>query len=107
MIVVSIERSPRYIVQIRGHAGYAEVGKDIVCAAVSTLSYFLCSFVDRSEMVRVIRCDVKDGEMYLSMDVLQPVVTDTLETFEESVMELQNQFPDNICVLQKPEGGNL
>lgn len=29
--------------QICGHAGYDEFGKDIVCAAVSTLFYTLCN----------------------------------------------------------------
>ena len=34
-------------VSIQGHAGYAEHGKDIVCAAVSTLTQVFIDSVDK------------------------------------------------------------
>lgn len=43
----------QYKVEIKGHAGYAEVGKDIVCSAVSILFYTLaeCLTNSRDELV--------------------------------------------------------
>lgn len=40
MITISIEKENQNIITIeaKGHSGYAEAGKDIVCAAVSTLT---------------------------------------------------------------------
>ena len=37
MIHITIKYDEWFDIQIEGHAGYAEKGKDIVCAAVSAL----------------------------------------------------------------------
>jgi uncharacterized protein YsxB (DUF464 family) len=37
MIQIEINYDDAFDIQIQGHAGYAEKGKDIVCAAISTL----------------------------------------------------------------------
>ena len=37
MIHITIKYDDAFDIQIQGHAGYAEKGKDIVCAAISTL----------------------------------------------------------------------
>ena len=46
MIVVTYKRS-EYSVSIRGHAGSNEPGRDLVCAAVSILTYTLSGAIDR------------------------------------------------------------
>ncbi|MBR2478923.1 MAG: ribosomal-processing cysteine protease Prp [Clostridia bacterium] len=42
-------RGNRLSLRLEGHAGYAEHGKDIVCASVSILAYTLASFVNEVE----------------------------------------------------------
>lgn len=37
MIQIEINYDDAFDIQIQGHAGYAEKGKDIVCASISTL----------------------------------------------------------------------
>lgn len=34
------------VITLEGHAGYAEIGKDIVCSAVSILIYTLLQYAD-------------------------------------------------------------
>lgn len=47
MIKVTFTESPQKLsLRLEGHAGYAEVGKDIVCASASILAYTLASIVD-------------------------------------------------------------
>lgn len=41
----------RYSVEICGHAGYGEPGKDIVCAGVSALTYALANYLLASKNV--------------------------------------------------------
>ena len=60
--------------RLEGHAGYAEHGKDIVCASASILAYTLASIVDSVDDVEsvidlkggdtTIECKCKDGETY-------------------------------------------
>jgi uncharacterized protein YsxB (DUF464 family) len=46
MIVATFnEVEKKLSVRVEGHAGYAEHGKDIVCASASILAYTLASFV--------------------------------------------------------------
>jgi len=40
MITVEFKEKP-YSVKVSGHSGYAEAGKDIVCAGASTITYAL------------------------------------------------------------------
>lgn len=40
MITIKTESEDgRYRIELEGHAGYAEIGRDIVCAGISTLYY--------------------------------------------------------------------
>lgn len=63
MINVSIIKEKNLIsgFMIRGHAGYAESGKDIICSAVSAIAYTAIGAIDEF----VIKVDYKeeDGEM--------------------------------------------
>ncbi len=43
------ERGKILSLRIDGHAGYAEVGKDIVCASASILAYTVTQFVMEAE----------------------------------------------------------
>lgn len=40
------ERGNRLSLRLEGHAGYADIGQDIVCASASILAYTLASIVD-------------------------------------------------------------
>ena len=60
--------------RLKGHAGYEEHGKDIVCASASILAYTLATIVERFEDVDTIirlksgdtsiECLCKDEETY-------------------------------------------
>ena len=46
MIVAEFSRiNNGFRMRIEGHAGYGEVGKDIVCAATSGIAYALCGYL--------------------------------------------------------------
>ena len=59
MITVTIERDSQGIraIRVHGHAGYAEYGKDIVCAAVSAVVQTALIGVERVAGCRVRRND--------------------------------------------------
>lgn len=78
MIVVTLtERGKNLSLRLEGHAGYAEHGKDIVCASASILAYTLASIVDSFDDVEsvidlkggdtTIECKCKDDETYVKV----------------------------------------
>ncbi len=72
--------------QIKGHARYAESGKDIVCSAVSTAGQM--TLLGLKDVLKVeVESDIQDGYM-------QVKVTDNFEY--ENVQVLMNTFEKTI-----------
>ena len=82
MLKVTFTETPEKLsLRLEGHAGYAETGKDIVCASASILAYTLANIVDNASMIYVgvkvvinlesgnttIECECKDAETYASL----------------------------------------
>ena len=47
--VTFTERGEKLSLRLEGHAGYAEIGKDIVCASATILAYTVAQFVKEAE----------------------------------------------------------
>ena len=80
MITVSFtQEGDKLSLRLEGHAGYAEIGKDIVCASATILAYTVAQFVTEAEgkgdllsspqvqLERgdtIISCEPNDGAFY-------------------------------------------
>lgn len=88
MIKIKYDR-PANSVNISGHAGYAEMGKDTVCAAVSALAYTLNANVmdmgDKGMVVNAVM-RMKPGDAEISCKAVPG--------FEEDVRKVY----DSICL---------
>ena len=52
----------RYLLEIKGHANYAPIGQDIVCAAVSSLIETYTSYLNNKPQIKgngAFLCDLK------------------------------------------------
>ncbi|SIS63665.1 ribosomal-processing cysteine protease Prp [Alicyclobacillus vulcanalis] len=84
--------------RVRGHAGYAEAGQDIVCAAVSVLVY---NFVNSAERFAGARFDVQDvGEALTcrfpeALDARAKLLFDSMVFGIEQVAE---QYPEHVRI---------
>ncbi len=63
MITITYNRQD-LSVTVNGHSGYAEIGQDIVCASVSSLTYALAKFAEKI---------YRDGKLYFepNLDVIE------------------------------------
>ena len=52
-------------IEIKGHAGYGKKGEDIVCSAVSILTYTLLASLMHMQGVKVQNAVIKNGYAYL------------------------------------------
>jgi uncharacterized protein YsxB (DUF464 family) len=84
-----------------GHAGWADPGKDIVCAAVSTL--LQAAWLGLDEVAKIDVAGVRDGgELMLAWPDASrddPGVRAIVETVALSVITLAKQFPDHISIV--------
>ncbi len=83
---------------MRGHAGYGEVGSDIVCAAVSSAAYLVANTV--TEILHAdAQVSVHDSHMAVQIahrDAL--ICRDILAGFKLHLLGLEEQYPENIRV---------
>lgn len=88
-------------ITIKGHAGYAPRGQDIVCAAVSTLMYNLLASVE------VLTTDkIKYTMMLGSTDIFYGNLSEAamllVDSFFVGIRMIADEYPDNVRVLSKP-----
>lgn len=80
---------------VKGHSGYAEFGKDIVCAAISVLSEATYNYlVATGNKVAVL--DDEDGLYVIRIDKLNESGKNILKSFKEMVDDIASQYPENV-----------
>ena len=67
MIKVTFTESGKKLsLRLEGHAGYAEIGKDIVCASASILAYTVAQFVmeaeNKGDLISPAQIQVESGD---------------------------------------------
>lgn len=97
--------TPYCLIHAKGHAGYAEYGKDIVCAGVSTLLFtFAVYAAEQADGKRVnIETDLADGDMSVAicgadMTAL-PVFEQAYDTIMSGLRLLEVKYPDYIKII--------
>ena len=84
------------IITISGHANSADYGKDIVCAAVSSICYTTINAIAK---IRKSAIEVKDDDiMKITVLDADEVVNALIENMFELLNKLANDYPNNIKV---------
>lgn len=78
---------------VQGHAGYAARGHDIVCAAVSALTYATIEALQSR-----FRVDVNECEGFISCRIIMPDSASNLlvKAFKEGARMLSQQYTDYV-----------
>lgn len=99
MILVKTCRKGNKLVKIsvRGHANYDEFGKDIVCAAVSSIC--LCSVraimrIDESAIL----VNARSGKLDITVNSYDDITLKLLDNLMSCLMEIAENYPNNIQI---------
>lgn len=87
---------------VKGHAGYAEHGHDIVCAAVSSAAYLTVNTITDIIGAKA-QVEVKDGYMLFSLTEPNGEASKLLEGLYAHIRSLAKDYPSGIKVIY---GGN-
>ncbi len=85
-----------------GHAGFAQAGQDIVCAAVSSSAYLAANTITDSFNVKA-KAQVDDGYMLFELLEESPEAHKVLDGLEAHIRSLAQDYPRSIKVIY---GGN-
>lgn len=91
MIVIRMDRR-HGLLEIDGHAGYAEKGKDIVCAAVSALAYSLVGYVSG-------KVEREDGHMSFSADKMSKRARGAFDCTYCGFTMLADAYPAHVTLM--------
>lgn len=83
---------------IEGHAGYAPIGKDIVCAGVSALTFTLSA-----SLKKLTTCDetIRDGYYMITTKDLPRDARLLVEAFFIGISAIQKRYPAHINVTRR------
>lgn len=100
MIDIRIQKKDgAYDIRIKGHSGYAEEGKDIMCASASVLLYTLAENIKRNPCVIDYAEEFKKGNsrIFFTFRGEREVPTITT-TIERGFVMLQREYPEYFSV---------
>lgn len=86
-------------IHAKGHANYAERGKDIVCASVSILIYTLIESIDERELSSPPVIEAKAGETLIRVKPKSEnrgKICAVFEVIANGFELLQKNFPENV-----------
>jgi uncharacterized protein YsxB (DUF464 family) len=85
-------------ISIKGHAHYAEPGKDIVCAGVSTLAQTLVASI-LGMTVDEIQYDMQPGSVEIRYRNLSETAQLLVDSFFVGVNMISNTYPDYVRIV--------
>ena len=99
MIRVKINKDSKQII-IKGHAKFAKLGKDIVCASVSSIiitTINACQNIDKTSI------SYEESDGYIKLVVLNEneVILKLIENMLNLLTDLANTYKKNIIILKE------
>lgn len=90
-----------YSVSIKGHAGYADIGKDIVCSACSILTYSLDRFLSDMEKkgkVTILEVEADNGNVNIVFEIKDSNILYGIDAIKGGFELLAENYQDFVKV---------
>jgi|SRR5690554_3393274 len=95
MIYYMVKENP-YEIKVKGHANFAKLGKDIVCASVSTATILSANLIKRLNQDNNVIVEIKDGYFHLKVKKQTSEIKAICENLVWTMSELQETYPNYI-----------
>ena len=95
MIVVSVRLDG---ITIYGHAGYAEAGKDIVCAGVTALTENLIDSIESLTKDKI-QCEISPGRVDIHYKNLSEDGKLLVDSFFLGICGIEQDFPEHVKII--------
>ena len=94
MIAVSVRKDG---IEINGHAGYAEAGKDIVCAGVTALTQTLIRSIENLTSDKI-EYEISSGRTDIHFRNLSEEGKLLVDSFFIGICQIADEFPEYVRV---------
>ncbi len=94
MINVTLTESGNKLsLRVEGHAGYAEIGEDTVCASATILAFTLAQFVknawEKGELVASPEIKLERGDAFISCEPTEETANETQDVYAFAMLGYQ------------------
>lgn len=103
--VTFVDEGNKLSLRLEGHAGYAETGKDIVCASASILAYTVAQFVleaERRDETEICEVRLESGEAIVSCEAKGDALKEMQKMYsfaKRGYQLLANSYPQYVRLL--------
>ncbi len=87
-------------ITVNGHAGYARVGYDIVCAAVSVLVQTLIQSIEELTADKI-EYDMQPGTVHIKLRYLSEKSRTLIDAFFVGIKGIAEAYPDNVQLTER------
>ena len=95
MIEVSVSEDN---ITVSGHAGYAPIGQDIVCAGVSSLTQTLIKSM-KDLTTDIIKCSISPGRVDIEHRDLSEKSRTLVDSFFIGIIMIASEYPDYVRIV--------
>ena len=95
MIIVSVRKDG---IMVSGHAGYAEAGKDMLCAGVTALVQTLLSSIEALTEDKI-EYDISPGRDDIKYGNLSEKARTLVDSFFIGICKIVDEFPDYVRIV--------
>lgn len=85
-------------ITVSGHAGYAPIGQDIVCAAVSTLLQVFCASVEKLTADEI-KSNMAAGNAVIEYGNLSKEAQLLVDSFFVGIQMIADEYPQNVRIV--------
>lgn len=87
-----------HTLSLQGHAGYAEIGEDIVCSGVSSIIFSLLGWLEnKPEDIDTIDADVSSGDVHIYCDGGEKTAV-AFEMVAIGLEQISLKYPDHMAI---------
>lgn len=103
MINISIKQKDKliYLIEVKGHANYAEEGYDIICASVSSIVQTAVLGLVKVLFEKIeYTVEERDGYLKCKLDNPNDKTEIILQTMKEGLKDIESQFPQYMKLME-------
>ena len=88
-------------IEVKGHAGYAKHGHDIVCASISTACIVTANLIEKLNLsYNIIDLVCDEGYFRLSVKTIDETLNGIFENLEYTMEDISKQYPKYLKIVK-------
>jgi uncharacterized protein YsxB (DUF464 family) len=96
-----VKEKEQACIELKGHAGYAKHGYDIVCASITTACVITANLIEKLDLsYNVIDLVCDEGYFRLKVNTVDKILNGIFENLEFTMEDISKQYPKYLKIVK-------